>query len=85
MSNTISIQQRYASIVEQASVCQVISAYGLSLFKKGKSWKSLCPFHDDRHPSLSVRHDDKVWKCFACGGKRKRDHLCSEILKSIAA
>lgn len=67
MSNTISIQQRYASIVEQASVCQVISAYGLSLFKKGKSWKSLCPFHDDRHPSLSVRHDDKVWKCFTCG------------------
>jgi hypothetical protein len=24
-----------------------------------------CPFHDDRHPSLSVRGDH--WRCFGCG------------------
>jgi hypothetical protein len=26
-----------------------------------------CPFHEDRHPSLSVRVTDGVWHCFGCG------------------
>ncbi len=27
----------------------------------------LCPFHDDRHPSWSLRVADGVWFCFGCG------------------
>jgi DNA primase len=30
-----------------------------------KHGKGLCPFHDDRHPSLSIKNEK--FKCFACG------------------
>lgn len=29
--------------------------------------KSLCPFHDDRHPSLSYRQRSNTFRCFVCG------------------
>ncbi|MCK9248588.1 MAG: DNA primase [Solirubrobacteraceae bacterium] len=29
--------------------------------------EGICPFHDDRSPSLSVKPDDKLFHCFGCG------------------
>ena len=29
--------------------------------------KALCPFHDDRHPSLSFRVSKNTYRCFVCG------------------
>ena len=29
--------------------------------------KCLCPFHDDRHPSLSFRTSRNTYRCFVCG------------------
>ena len=29
--------------------------------------KALCPFHDDRHPSLSFRVNKNTYRCFVCG------------------
>jgi hypothetical protein len=29
--------------------------------------KSLCPFHDDSHPSLSYRVSKNTFRCFVCG------------------
>lgn len=47
----------------------VIGRY-LSLNRAGGSVKTLvglCPFHDDRHPSLHVNLEGQYYKCFACG------------------
>lgn len=47
----------------------VIGRY-LSLKRAGSSGKTLvglCPFHDDRHPSLHVNVQGQYYKCFACG------------------
>ena len=35
--------------------------------KRGKEWMGLCPFHEDRSPSLSVNEESRVWHCFGCG------------------
>lgn len=32
----------------------------------GRHWW-LCPFHEDRNPSFSVRPGDRRWRCFGCG------------------
>lgn len=32
-----------------------------------KHHKSLCPFHDDRHPSLSYNPRRNMYRCFVCG------------------
>lgn len=29
--------------------------------------KALCPFHDDRHPSLTFKVATNSYKCFVCG------------------
>ena len=29
--------------------------------------KSLCPFHEDSHPSLSYRVSKNTYRCFVCG------------------
>jgi hypothetical protein len=36
--------------------------------------KALCPFHNDKNPSLSVSREDGLWYCFACsiGGTAQR-------------
>lgn len=48
---------------------EVVERY-LSLGRVGAGSHTLvgiCPFHDDRHPSLRVRTDKQYYKCFACG------------------
>ena len=37
-----------------------------ALQKKGKHLKCLCPFHNDKHPSMLVSPDKGIAYCFAC-------------------
>jgi DNA primase len=37
------------------------------LKKTGKTWKGLCPFHDDRNPSFTVSPDTGRYRCWSCG------------------
>lgn len=34
-----------------------------------KGNKCCCPFHDDKHPSMTLWSRTNSWKCFACGAK----------------
>jgi DNA primase len=35
--------------------------------KKGRSYVALCPFHDDKNPSLNISKEKQIFKCFVCG------------------
>lgn len=37
------------------------------LKKQGRSFVGLCPFHDDRNPSMHVNPEIGLFKCFSCG------------------
>ncbi len=39
----------------------------VELREKGREWVGLCPFHDDRSPSMFVSPAKQIFKCFACG------------------
>lgn len=39
----------------------------VDLREKGREWIGLCPFHDDRSPSMFVSPAKQIFKCFACG------------------
>ncbi len=39
----------------------------VDLREKGREWVGLCPFHDDRSPSMFVSPAKQIFKCFACG------------------
>lgn len=45
---------------------EVIERY-ISLKREGPHFKGTCPFHDDKHASLTVTPSKNLAKCFACG------------------
>lgn len=49
-----------------ADITTVIQRF-LPLRQQGKSWLGVCPFHDDRKPSMHVTPSMGIYKCFACG------------------
>jgi DNA primase len=38
----------------------------VSLKRLGKSWKGLCPFHEDKNPSFTVSAETGRYRCWAC-------------------
>ena len=50
--------------LKQANVIEVVGAF-LTLKKQGTNHLACCPFHDEKTPSFSVKHD--MYKCFGCG------------------
>ena len=43
--------------------------------------KCLCPFHDDRHPSLSFKVSKNTFRCFVCGASGGTIDLVMRCLK----
>ncbi|MGN6369985.1 MAG: DNA primase [Phycisphaerae bacterium] len=39
----------------------------IALKRAGREFKGLCPFHDDRRPSMSVVPHKQIFHCFVCG------------------
>ena len=48
-------------------IVSLFEYFGTHLEKKGKSHTGLCPFHDDKNPSLSVDREKGLYNCFGCG------------------
>lgn len=38
----------------------------LSLIPRGRNFVALCPWHNDRRPSLTVNPERQTWKCWPC-------------------
>ena len=52
----------------EISVERLAEARGIKLTRSGKELIGLCPFHDDRNPSLNIDPVKNVWHCKgACG------------------
>ncbi len=47
-------------------IVELMENLGVKLKKTGREYSGLCPFHDDRDPSLSVNREKGLWHCFGC-------------------
>ncbi len=54
------------SLLKEADIVTVISAF-IPVTKKGRGYVAICPFHDDKNPSLSISKERQIFKCFVCG------------------
>lgn len=52
----------FATVKTSINTREAAERYGVEVNRHGKA---LCPFHNDRNPSLFV--DDDYYHCFACG------------------
>lgn len=53
--------------VQQATDIVRLIGEHLVIRPKGKDYLGLCPFHDDKKPSMHVSPTKQIYKCFACG------------------
>lgn len=53
---------------QDISLLRLAERQGIALKKHGKDYLGLCPFHDDREPSLVISPDKNLWHCLGvCG------------------
>lgn len=55
-----------AEVRERTEIVELISQY-VQLKKTGRSYKGLCPFHQEKTPSFIVFPDSGNFHCFGCG------------------
>jgi DNA primase len=54
------------AVKERADIVDVVGEH-VVLKKKGREFVGLCPFHDDRSPSMTVSPAKQFYYCFSCG------------------
>src|ERR1700737_881673 len=59
MTSIIETIKAKVDVVEE--ICLVVA-----LQKSGKSFKGLCPFHNERTASFYVFPESQTWRCFGC-------------------
>lgn len=53
--------------IQQATDLVRLVGEQVALRPRGKEFIGLCPFHDDKNPSLYVSPAKQIYKCFSCG------------------
>ena len=60
------IQEAVNKAKDASNIVEVMREF-LTLQKAGVNYKAVCPFHDDRTPSLFVSPSKQIYHCFVCG------------------
>ncbi len=68
--------------IEAAARIEEVVADFVPLKKAGKDWIGICPFHDDKNPSMHVSPRLGIYKCFVCGAAGGPIHFVMEHEKS---
>jgi DNA primase len=55
-----------AAIKQSLDLVALVGEY-LPLQRSGSKYKALCPFHNDRNPSLELNPERQSYKCWSCG------------------
>ena len=66
MVQVSSFEELVSLINDRLDIVDVVSQF-VALKKSGANYWGLCPFHNDKKPSMSVSPSKGIYKCFSCG------------------
>ena len=66
MVQVSSFEELISLIKDRLDIVDVVSQH-VALKKSGANYWGLCPFHNDKKPSMSVSPSKGIYKCFSCG------------------
>ncbi|MGC2526501.1 MAG: CHC2 zinc finger domain-containing protein [Candidatus Acidiferrum sp.] len=58
-----------AKLKREVSLERLVEAHGVKLKRRGADLVGLCPFHEDRSPSLIISPQKNLWNCLGACGK----------------
>jgi DNA primase len=78
-------------VKQRTDIIDVVSQH-VTLTKVGRTFRGLCPFHSEKHPSFYVYPEQQSWHCFGCntGGDvfsfimKKQNIDFGEVLRQLA-
>lgn len=53
------------SLVSRLDIVEIISEF-IKVERRGKRLMALCPFHEDKDPSLQIDQERQLFYCFPC-------------------
>jgi DNA primase len=60
-------QDAVAEIRDRIDIVDLVQSYVPDLKRTGRSYKGICPFHQEKSPSFAVFPDSQNFHCFGCG------------------
>ena len=66
MVQVSSFEELISLIKDRLDIVDVVSQF-VALKKSGANYWGICPFHNDKRPSMSVSPSKGIYKCFSCG------------------
>ena len=73
-------QDELERLKREVSLERLVEARGIELVRHGKDLLGLCPFHDDREPSLVITPSKNLWHCL--GACREGGSVIDWVMKS---
>ena len=73
-----------AAVRERADIVDVVSEH-VVLKRRGREFVGLCPFHEDKSPSMTVVPAKQLYYCFSCGAGGNSIKFLMELQKTSFA
>lgn len=64
----MAIKESTIEKVRRVPMTDVLTSEGIAFKRIGREVVTICPWHNDTNPSLTVNDDKNICFCFACGG-----------------
>ncbi len=62
-------------------ILDIFKEKGFNIVKRGRNYATLCPFHDDKNPSLIITPENNLWNCLGCTGGKTGGDLIEFLMK----